>query len=194
MDDCKSAGHGRHGGAKDRSVCIEDRSRGLLFVAWPEKRVWECGRRLVIRGSASSRLGLSEADVLSFDSGLVGFLNSQVPKGEGPDPRQSKFLRAHPSLEESEGWGTHCCGRVQISKNLGCATRQNARNGWGARGFSIPLSPRVRDRTPASRASCEPTLRKKREGWGTLSCGDGQVFKTAGCATRRPKLWGWSSF
>ena len=65
---------------------------------------------------------------MSFDSGLVGFLNSQVPKGEGPDPRQSKFLRAHPSLEESEGWGTHCCGRVQISKNLGCATRRRVRH------------------------------------------------------------------
>jgi hypothetical protein len=54
----------------------------------------------------------------------------------------------------------------------------------------IPRSPKARGRTPAGRGSCEPTLRKKREGWGTLSCGDGQGFKSAGCATRPAEIEG----
>ena len=41
---------------------------------------------------------------------------------------------------------------------------------------------------PGGQGSCPPTLRKKREGWGTLRCGDGLGFKSAGWATRLAEL------
>ena len=37
---------------------------------------------------------------------------------------RSSFAVTHPSAKNAEGWGTHLCGKVQISKNLGCATRR----------------------------------------------------------------------
>jgi hypothetical protein len=37
---------------------------------------------------------------------------------------------SHPSAKNAEGWGTHLCGKVEILKNLGCATRHYSPNSW----------------------------------------------------------------
>ena len=89
-----------------------------------------------------------------------------------------------------QGWIARGMGSVRGYQGRGCFNPRSQSEGPGA-----PTVFLDRGHPPTGQVnplrwskSCPPTLRKKREGWGTLSCGDGQAFKTAGCATRLDSL------
>ena len=59
------------------------------------------------------RIGFVGDFVAYIRSGAVRS-ESSVPKREGQDIGRSRLLRAHPSLETSEGWGTHFMGWARV--------------------------------------------------------------------------------